>query len=103
MEGNIPEEWKSGNRVYDSHRAQLGVYLLLIEEETGVRPSHGFIVLGDGRRVMVENTPELRARVLELAEKVRVVKRNVRQQIEVNQPSSKCRGCGMRDVCGQRA
>ena len=25
MEGVIPEEWKSGDRVYDSHRAQLGV------------------------------------------------------------------------------
>jgi CRISPR-associated exonuclease Cas4 len=50
LAGGIPEEWKSARRVHDSHRAQLGAYLLLIEEETGVRPPHGFIVLGDGQR-----------------------------------------------------
>jgi hypothetical protein len=35
----IPEEWKSGNRVYDSHRARLWCNFILIEEETGVRPT----------------------------------------------------------------
>ena len=59
VEGNIPEEWKSGRRVYDLHRAQLGTYFVLIEEETGVSPSHGFIVLGDGTRYLIENTQEL--------------------------------------------
>ena len=43
----IPEEWKSGRRVHDSHRVQLGVYLILIEEETGIRPPHGYVVLGE--------------------------------------------------------
>jgi hypothetical protein len=28
VEGGIPEEWKSGNRVFDSHRAQLGCYFI---------------------------------------------------------------------------
>jgi CRISPR-associated exonuclease Cas4 len=102
VEGNIPEEWKSGNRVYDSHRAQVGLYLILIEEETGVRPPHGFIVLGDGRREMVENTPELRAWVLEVAEKIRAARRELGREIEVRQPAAKCRACGMRDVCVQR-
>jgi CRISPR-associated exonuclease Cas4 len=56
VEGNIPEEWKSGRLVYDSHRAPLGAYFVLIEEETGVSPPHGFIVLGDGTRHLIENT-----------------------------------------------
>lgn len=49
-----------GNRVYDSHRAQIGAYFLLIEEATVVRPPHEIIMLGDGRRGMVENTADLR-------------------------------------------
>src|SRR4051794_21038215 len=44
----IPEEWKSSKRVNDGHRLQLGAYFLLIEEEYGVRPPHGVVVLGDG-------------------------------------------------------
>jgi hypothetical protein len=35
----IPEEWKSASRVWRSHRAQMGVYFLLIEDQLGVRPS----------------------------------------------------------------
>ena len=34
----IPEEWKSARRVHDSHRAQMAVYFVLVEEEFGVRP-----------------------------------------------------------------
>lgn len=52
----IPEEWKKTARVHDSHRAQLGVYFILIEEETGVAPPHGVVVLGDRSRVTVCNT-----------------------------------------------
>ena len=103
VEGNIPEEWKSGNRVYDSHRAQLGCYFLLIEEETGVRPTHGYISLGNGKRERVENTPELRAWVLGIAEQIRAARRNLGREIPVRQPAAKCRACGMRDGCGQRS
>ena len=63
----IPEEWKSSRRVHPSHRAQMGCYFLLIEEELRIRPTHGFIVLGDGTRHRIENTSELRAYVLELS------------------------------------
>ena len=59
IEGGIPEEWKSSRRLYDSHRAQMGVYFILLEEETGVRPPHGFIVTGDGTRHKITNTAEL--------------------------------------------
>ena len=73
----VPEEWKSSLRVYDSHRAQVGVYLLLIEEETGVRPPHGYVVTGDGGRERVKNTEELRAWVLGVAEQFREARRGL--------------------------
>ena len=100
--GLIPEEWKSGTRVYDSHRVQLGCYLVLIEEETGVRPTHGFISLASGQ-VRIENTPELRAWVLGVAEEVREMRRHPDRPIPVNQPPAKCRNCGMREHCEQRS
>lgn len=103
VEGNIPEEWKSSRRVYDSHRAQIGVYFLLIEEETGVAPPHGFISLKGGERVKVENTPELRAWVLDVADQIRAARKQVEKMIQVSQPPAKCRGCGVREACGQRA
>ena len=103
LEGNIPEEWKSGNRVYDSHRAQLGCYFLLIEEETGSRPTHGYISLKDGKRERVENTPELRDWMLGVANQIRAARRDLEREIPVRQPPAKCRGCGMREGCGQRS
>lgn len=99
----IPEEWKSARRVHDSHRAQLGVYLILIEEVTGIRPPHGYVVMGDGQRHRVENTAELRARVLAIAEQIRAARRDLAEIIQVRQPASKCRGCGVREACGQRS
>jgi CRISPR-associated exonuclease Cas4 len=101
IEGGIPEEWKSSLRVYKSHIAQLAVYFILIEEETGIRPPHGFIVTGDGRREQVENTPELRAWVLGIADHIRAARRELDQEIPVRQPAAKCRACGMREGCGQ--
>ncbi len=68
VEGNIPEEWKSGSRVYDSHRAQLAAYFVLIAEETGEHPAYGFISLASCQRVRVQNTPEIREWVLEIAD-----------------------------------
>lgn len=97
----IPEEWKSGKRVSEGHRLQLGTYFLLIEEEYGVRPPHGFVVLGDGSRVKVENTERVRSRVLEIAERIRERRRAIREEIRVRQPAAKCRACGQRGNCSQ--
>lgn len=62
----IPEEWKSSLSVWPNHRAQLGVYFLLIEDQLGVTPSHGFMVCGNGTRHRIDNSEELRAWVLDL-------------------------------------
>jgi CRISPR-associated exonuclease Cas4 len=51
----IPEEWKSSKRINQGHRLQLGAYFLLIEEEFGVRPPYGVVVLGDGSRSKIPN------------------------------------------------
>lgn len=97
----IPEEWKSSRRANDGHRLQLGTYFLLIEEEYGVRPPHGFVVLGDGSRVKVENTERLRSEVLAMAERIREHRRKLRERIPVRQPPAKCRTCGQHKNCGQ--
>lgn len=102
-EGLIPEEWKPSKRVYPSHRAQLGAYFLLVEEEYGERPPYGVVVLGDGSRVRVENTEALRSEVLDIAQKIREHRARIREEIPVNSPAWKCRACGQRGNCSQGA
>jgi CRISPR-associated exonuclease Cas4 len=98
---SVADLWKSSRQVWPSHRAQLGVYFLLIEEELRIRPTHGFIVLGDGTRERVENTDKLRAWVLELAGQIRAARAEVMRQIPVDPRPGQCRKCGMREHCGQ--
>ncbi len=68
----VPEEWKSSKRVSRTGTVyQLGTYFILIEEEYGVRPAFGVVVLGDGSRVEVPNTDALRREVLSITEQIR--------------------------------
>ncbi len=97
----VPEEWKSSRKVWPSHEAQLGVYFILIEDHFRVRPPHGFIVLGDGSRHLVKNTPELRAFVLEKAAGIREARQQLAEPIRVQPRPGQCRACGMRPYCGQ--
>ena len=79
----------------------MGCYFLLIEEELWIRPSHGFIVCGDGTRRRIENTEELRAWVLNVAAQRRAARMAVTEPIPVNPKRGQCRPCGMRGHCGQ--
>ncbi len=97
----VIEEWKSSRSVWPSHRAQMGCYFLLIEQELRIRPTHGFIVLGDGTRQRIDNTPELTSWVLDLAGQIRAARAKVRESIPVNPKPGQCRPCGMRGHCGQ--
>jgi CRISPR-associated exonuclease Cas4 len=97
----VIEEWKSARRVWPNHRVQMGVYFLLVEEQLRIRPTHGFIVSGDGSRHRVENTDDLRARVLSLAGQIRAARAALDQPITVNPQAGQCRACGQRDNCGQ--
>lgn len=97
----IPEEWKKARNPGRWHVAQLGVYFLLIEDQLKVQPPHGFIVCGDGSRHRIENTPELRAWVLEVAAMMRGARANPREPISVQSGPWQCRRCGQRENCGQ--
>jgi hypothetical protein len=79
----------------------MGVYFLLVEEELRIRPSHGFIVLGDGTRHRIDNSEDLRAWVLDLAGRIRAARARVTVPIPVNPVAGQCRPCGMRGYCGQ--
>ena len=80
----IVEEWKSARTLRPWHRAQMGVYFLLVEEELRIRPSHGFVVLGDGSRHHIDNTEDLRAWVLDLAGQIRAARAAVTKSIPVD-------------------
>lgn len=96
----IPEEWKpSAKRVYPGHRLQLGCYFILVEEEFGVRPPFGVVVIRDGERVQVENTEALRSEVNAIAAKIRRHRWEIEEEIHVSQPAWKCRACGQRGNC----
>jgi CRISPR-associated exonuclease Cas4 len=97
----IPEEWKSARTVRPWHRAQMGVYFLLIEEELRIRPPYGVIVCGDGTRHRVENNDALRAWVLDLAGQIRAARGNVSQPILVRPVAGQCLPCGVSGHCGQ--
>lgn len=97
----IVEEWKSAHQVWPNHRAQMGAYFLLVEEELRIRPTHGFILCGDGTRHRIDNTEELRAWVLNIARQIRAARAAVNQLIPVDPRPGQCRSCGMRSHCGQ--
>lgn len=97
----IPEEWKSSRTLQPWHRAQMGVYFVLIEEELKTRPSHGFVICGDGTRHRIDNDEPLRAWVLELANQIRAARSKVAMPIPVDPKPGRCRPCGMRMHCGQ--
>jgi CRISPR-associated exonuclease Cas4 len=97
----VIEEWKSARHVRPWHRAQMGVYFALVEERYRVKPSHGFIVCGDGTRHRIDNTDDLRAWVLEMAGQIRAARAAATRPIAVNPVAGQCPPCGMRGHCGQ--
>jgi|SRR5581483_5156389 len=99
----IPVELKTGRTPeapHDSHVMQLGVYCLLVEENYGVRPTHGVLQYNE-RTFEVPFTDEFRDRVLETTLRMRlsdmtgVVHRN-------HERPGKCRGCSRREICPER-
>jgi CRISPR-associated exonuclease Cas4 len=99
----VPVEYKSAaERVYESHRAQLLTYCLLIEECWGVRPPYGVVVLRSGKRVKVRFTGKAREKILEVAEQMRHMQRDLSVQAEATPSPGKCRACGQRQHCSQK-
>ena len=98
----IVEDKKRSMRIYESHRVQMGVYMLLVEEHYGVRPPHAVLVLGDGRREKIRNTKKLRAQVLDITARIRKARSDLRQPLRVVTTPAKCRACAQRQNCDQR-
>lgn len=98
----IVEDKKSAMRLYDSQRAQMGVYMLLVEEHYGQKPSHAVVVLRDGRREVVKNTKALQRMVLNAVEGIREGRMELNKELRVRPSAAKCRGCGQRENCNQR-
>ncbi len=98
----IVEDKKPSRRVYESHRVQMGVYMLLVEEHYGVRPPHAVLVLGDGCREKIQNTKQLRAQVLDITARIRKARSDLRQPLRVVTTPAKCRACAQRQNCDQR-
>ncbi|MBO0719690.1 MAG: CRISPR-associated protein Cas4 [Blastocatellia bacterium] len=101
----VPVEVKSGDaprgdHPYESHLMQLAAYFLLIEGALDCIPSHGLIRYRD-RTLRVENTEELRERVLEVIERMRAGLRDGRLHRSHNQPS-RCARCSMAESCDER-
>lgn len=98
----IPEEKKPGRILHENYRAQLGVYLILVEEHYGKRPPYGVVILGNGKRVKVRNTRRLRKWVFDMASSIRAHRQQTMIQIKVRATPTQCRGCGQRGNCEQR-
>lgn len=103
QEEYLPVEVKTGrtpDTPHDSHLMQLGVYLVLVEEQYGRRPSRGYLQYPE-RTFEVAFTDEFRDKVLEtslrmrLAEMTGVIHRN-------HERVGKCKGCSRRALCPER-
>jgi CRISPR/Cas system-associated exonuclease Cas4 (RecB family) len=98
----IPIERKAfGKRPADKDIAQLLVYCRLIEEQVGIRPSHGYLILGPAaKRWKIENNPERQ----EWLDGVLLEMRRVLEGgpcVATPHPR-KCSGCGVREGCEVR-
>ncbi len=98
----IPVEVKSARAPespYESHILQLGVYCLLVEEQTKQRPPHGLLRYADAT-YKIPFTDELRYGVLETAHAIRAARRAPTVTRSHEEPA-RCAGCGYRAACGQ--
>lgn len=99
----IPVELKSRDcppsGAYASDVAQLAAYCLLVEESSGVTPSHGIIQYAD-RSWPIRYTIRDRARILEILDEMRVARQADRVHRDHTQ-AGRCRACGYRAACNE--
>ncbi len=105
-DGIIPVELKKSARpparggVYPNHLIQVLAYIVLVREHYGEQVPYGLVLYGDEEARRVYPTPEnlawLETVLLEVkrARGASTVGRSHKQH-------SRCRGCGMRQSCGQ--
>lgn len=100
----IPVEQKpSAHRVWPSHTLQVGAQCAVLEETSGVRPTHAVLVLADGQRQRVAFSSELEQRLVRTMHCMRDILESGRAP-GPRWSRGKCAGCGYRQICwGSRA
>ena len=98
----IPVERKTfGKRPRDKDVAQLLVYCRLMEEEFGVRPPHGYLIIGPhAKRFKVENSEEKQLWIDTILEQMRSVL--LGGSCVATPHKRKCEACVVRASCAQR-
>ncbi|HEX4951282.1 MAG TPA: CRISPR-associated protein Cas4 [Blastocatellia bacterium] len=104
-DGLIPVEVKSSNtprngRPYPSHRMQLAVYFLLVEDVLDADAPYGLIRYRDDT-LRVENTNELREELLDVVAEMRDILQDGEAYRSHNSPR-RCAGCSVAYACDQR-
>ncbi|MBU0493033.1 MAG: Dna2/Cas4 domain-containing protein [Chloroflexi bacterium] len=98
----VPMEVKPGRTAqqpYDGDVLQLGAYCLLVEESEHRRPPHGYLRYAD-HTFQIPYTDELRTAVLDALDDIRHDLR-ARDVAPSHDDPARCRGCGLRDECGE--
>ena len=103
--GLVPVEVKSGRSPnsgcpYEGHMFQLAGYCLLVEDLYRAPVPYGLIRYDD-RTIPVEYTPNVRARLLEILDEIRLARRGVECHIS-HHHAGRCRSCGFRSICAER-
>jgi len=103
-EGLVPVELKSRNSLrsgpYASDTAQLTAYCVLVEEATGVAPTHGIIRYAN-RSFRISYAPQARDQVLQAIEEMRSARHSPSVHRSHAQPA-RCRACGFRAACEEQ-
>lgn len=91
---------RTAEQPYAGDVLQLGAYCLLVEEAHGHRPPYGYLKY---RQVVwrIENSAELRQRVLSDLEEMRVVL-HARDVSPGHEEPQRCLHCGQREHCDRR-
>lgn len=101
----IPVEVKSSHappngRPYLSHRMQLAVYFLLVEEEFDQAVPYGLLRYRD-RTLEVENTDELREQLLDVVAEMHAILQDG-EAYRSHNIARRCAGCSVAYACDER-
>lgn len=101
----IPVEVKSSaappnGRPYLSHRMQLAVYFLLVEEEFNQAVPYGLLRYRD-RTLEVENTDELREQLLDIVAEMHAILQDG-EAYRSHDIARRCAGCSVAYACDER-
>lgn len=91
----LPVEIKTRDKIFESDKIQLAGYALLLEKEFGKSIGSGIIELL-GNQQEIELTSELKAKVLEIAGKIRSM---TEETAEFPSNFEKCRNCMLKENC----